>query len=119
MGRPMKRSSIYSPEHRVMVGLLRDLRLEAGLSQLQVGEALNLPQTKVSAVEIGRRGLDYLQVREFVELYGLSMAKFALMLDDRIAGAAYRPPRRPRRDQKAKPPQAAAKQSGARKNPSR
>lgn len=100
-----------------MVGLLRDLRLEAGLSQQQVGEALNIPQTKVSATEIGRRGLDYLQVRELVELYGLTMAKFAVMLDERLAAAPYRPPRRPRRDQKPKP--ATTKSAGTRKKPGR
>ena len=100
-----------------MVGLLRDLRLEAGLSQLQVGEALDLAQTKVSAIEIGRRGLDYLQVRELVELYGLSMAKFAVMLDERLVAAPYRPPRRPRRDLKAKP--ATPKSTDARKKSGR
>lgn len=105
----MRRSSIYSSEHRVMVALLRDLRLEAGLSQLQVGEALDLPQTKVSAIEIGRRGLDYLQVRELVELYGMTMATFAEMLDERIADTPYRPPRRPRNDQKAKPARGSVK----------
>lgn len=113
----MKRSSIYSPEHRVMVALLRDLRLEAGLSQAQVGEALGLPQTKVSAVEVGQRGLDYLQVREFVELYGLTMAKFATTLDERIKSPTYRPPRRPRRDQK--PKAATAKSAGTRKKSAR
>lgn len=97
----MKRSSLYSPEHRVLVALLRDLRLEAGLSQQEVGEALDLPQTKVSAIEVGQRGLDYLQVRAFVELYGLNMAKFAHMLDERIRNEPYRPPRRTRSDKHA------------------
>lgn len=98
-----------------MVGLLRDLRLEAGLSQLQVGEALDLPQTKVSAIEIGRRGLDYLQVRELVELYGLTMARFAGLLDERLKNPTYRAPRRERSDRKPKPSRPMTKAVVARK----
>ena len=102
-----------------MVALLRDLRLEAGLSQQQVGEALGIPQTRVSAIEIGQRGLDYLQVRAFVELYGLDMARFANLLDERVAAGAYRPPRRPRQDQKPKPAQTTPKSAGPRKKSGR
>jgi hypothetical protein len=97
-----------------MVELLRDLRLEAGLSQKEEGDAVDLEQTKVSAIEVGRRGLDYLQVRELVELYGVSMARFAVMLDERIAGKPHaRPPRRVRSDRKSAPTKAAT--AGAKK----
>jgi transcriptional regulator with XRE-family HTH domain len=105
----MRRATLHAPEHQVMVELLRDLRLQAGLSQKEVGDAVDLEQTKVSAIEVGRRGLDYLQVRELVELYGVSMARFAVMLDERIAGKPYqRPPRRTRRDRKSQPTKAPA-----------
>lgn len=97
----MRRASLHAAEHQVMVQLLRDLRLEAGLSQKEVGDAIDLEQTKVSAIEIGRRGLDYLQVRELVELYGRTMAEFAGLLDQRIQNPAYRPPRRERSDRKS------------------
>lgn len=109
----MKRASLHWPEHQALVALLRDLRLEAGLSQHEVGEAVDLPQTKVSAIELGRRGLDYLQVRELV--YGQSMATFAVMLDDRIKNPTYRAPRRERSDRKIegvkRPPKKSARTS--------
>ena len=94
----MKRSSLYSPEHRVLVMLLRDLRLEAGLSQLQVAEAIERPQPHVSAIEIGRRGLDLLQVRELAELYGVDLVRFSALFEERLQATPYRPPRRVRKD---------------------
>jgi transcriptional regulator with XRE-family HTH domain len=86
----MKRASIYSAEHAVLIRLLRELRLEAGLSQSQVAEHLRRPQTYVSAVELGERGLDLLQVREMTALYGMGFLAFVQMLEEQIAAAPIR-----------------------------
>jgi len=101
----MKHSSLYSHEHQVLVLLLRDLRLEAGLSQVDVATAIGRPQAHVSAIEVGRRGLDLLQVREFAELYGVNLVRFATLFEERLRAMPYRPPRRARKDaaQKAVP----------------
>lgn len=94
----MKRASIYAPEHKELVTLLHDLRLEAGLSQAEVAVALDRPQTYVSAVEVGRRGVDLIQVREFCTLYGVAFPKFAVLFEERLAAqeSKRRPPRRRR-----------------------
>lgn len=91
----MKRKSIHSPEHRELVTLLHDLRLQADLSQTEVAEALGRPQTYVSAVEVGRRGVDLLQVREFCEVYEISFPKFVERYERRLKAATSesRPPR--------------------------
>ena len=94
----MKRASLYSPEHAALVELLRDLRLENGLSQTEAANALDRPQTYVSAVEVGQRGIDLLQVREMCLLYGTTLPKFVIEFEERIKGRPYRPPRRPRVD---------------------
>lgn len=96
----MKRASIHTAEHAALVGLLKDLRLEAGLSQAAVAAQLERPQTYVSAVEVGERGLDVFQVRELAALYGTSFPDFATALEARIAGKPYRPPRLERSTQK-------------------
>lgn len=92
----MKRTSIHSHEHAILVALLKDLRLEAGLSQAQVAAHLKRPQTYVSAVEVGDRGLDLLQVRELAALYGVSFPVFAQAFEERVKAPPYRPPRRRR-----------------------
>jgi len=92
----MKRTSIHSSEHAVLIGLLKELRLSADLSQAQVAERLGRPQTYVSAVEVGDRGLDLLQVRELAAVYGLDFPTFAKELEERIGSPAVRPRRRKR-----------------------
>lgn len=94
----MKRTSLHTPEYSAVVALLRDLRLEAGLSQAEVAERVDRPQTWMSAVEVGGRGLDLLQIRELVGVYGLDFPSFALRLEERLKSQPYRPPRRRRAD---------------------
>lgn len=95
----MKHASIHTAEHAELVLLLKDLRLKAGLSQVEVAEALDRPQTYVSAIEVGQRGIDLLQVRELCELYGLGFPKFAELFEARLKSkeSTKRPPRRRRK----------------------
>ena len=94
----MKRDSLYTTEHAELVVLLKDLRLEAGLSQAQVVEVLGRPQTYLSAVEIGDRGIDLIQVMELCRIYGVPFLDFARRFEERLKHqeAKRRPPRRPR-----------------------
>jgi transcriptional regulator with XRE-family HTH domain len=91
----MKRKGIHSAEHRELVTLLFDLRREADLTQAQAAEALGRPQTYISAVEVGRRGVDLVQIREFCAVYDVSFPKFAEHYEKRLKAAtsAERPPR--------------------------
>ncbi len=96
----MKRTSLHTPEYASLVALLRDLRLEAGLSQAEAAVKVDRPQTWLSALEVGGRGLDILHVRELVAVYGLDFAAFAVRLEETITAQPYRPPRRRRVDAK-------------------
>lgn len=99
----MKGASLHSAEHKVLIELLKDLRLESGLSQTAAAEAIKRPQTYVSAVEIGERGLDLLQVRELAEAYGVPFMTFMTLLERRLKRRTYRPPRLVRNDAAPKP----------------
>jgi len=95
----MKRGSRHSLEHAELALLLRDLRLEAGLSQAQVAERLgDRPQSYISAVEVGQRGIDVVQVLELIQLYGVDFVDFARRLQERLRAreTERRPPRRRR-----------------------
>lgn len=91
----MKRKGIHSAEHRELVTLLFDLRRQADLTQAEAAEALGRPQTYVSAIEVGRRGVDLVQVREFCAVYEVSFPKFAERYEKRlkVAASQERPPR--------------------------
>jgi transcriptional regulator with XRE-family HTH domain len=95
----VKRDSLYGEEHRELFTLLRDMRLEAGLSQREVVEILNRPQSYLSAVEIGGRGIDLIMVRELCKIYGVPFVQFAGRFEERIktSESRRRPPRRPRK----------------------
>lgn len=55
--------SIYSEEYRRLCAILRQLRLDAGLTQVQVAERLGVPQSFVSKYESGERRLDVVELR--------------------------------------------------------
>lgn len=80
-----KPTSVHRPEHRVVAQLLRELRLAAGLTQLQAATAVGITQAGVSEMENAARGLDLLVVRDLVNLYGADWPAVIVELDRRIA----------------------------------
>ncbi|WP_233842300.1 helix-turn-helix transcriptional regulator [Dyella sp. 2HG41-7] len=76
--------SIDQREYEVVCRLLRALRTRAKLSQKELGERLNRPQTYVSDVELAGRRLDALQLRAFAQACGSSFTEFARRLDEAL-----------------------------------
>jgi transcriptional regulator with XRE-family HTH domain len=66
--------SIYSSEYQQLCALLRQLRLEAGLTQVQVAERLGVPQSFVSKYESGERRLDVIEVRHIADAIGTTLS---------------------------------------------
>jgi transcriptional regulator with XRE-family HTH domain len=91
----MKRKGIHSAEHKELVTLLSDMRHNVDMTQAEVAKALGRPQTYVSAVEVGRRGVDLLQVREFCAVYEVSFLDFVMSYEKRLKASTSRerPPR--------------------------
>jgi transcriptional regulator with XRE-family HTH domain len=57
------RTTIHTEEHRVLVQLLRELRLKAGLTQTTLSERLDRPQSFISKLENGERRIDLVELR--------------------------------------------------------
>lgn len=68
--------SIYSAEYQQVCDLLRQLRREAGLTQVEVAEALGVPQSFVSRYESGQRRLDIVELRHVANVLGVSISGF-------------------------------------------
>lgn len=79
-----KPSSTHRPENAVLVGLLRELRSAAGMTQTQAAQALGISQTGISDFETGDRGLELLTARDLVRAYGADWAEFIAELDRRL-----------------------------------
>ena len=76
--------SIFTTEYAVFRDLLRELRTEKGLTQVQLSETLGMPQSFVSKYETGERRLDVIEVREVCQSLGTTLAAFAKKLEARL-----------------------------------
>lgn len=75
------RKSIYTEQHKALITLLRELRIEAGLTQTELATRVGRDQTFVSKYESGERRLDLLELREICQAVGISLVKFIQQLE--------------------------------------
>ncbi len=68
--------SIYSRRQERLQQLLRDVRSEAGLRQVDLAERLGQPQSFVSKYESGERRLDVLELLHVCECCGITLSDF-------------------------------------------
>ena len=73
--------SIYSAEYQRLCSLLRELRHEAGLTQVQVAEQLEVPQSFVSKYESGERRLDVVELGHVAGALGVTVREVLDRLD--------------------------------------
>jgi len=68
--------SIHSPEYAGLKRLLRDVRLEKGLTQSELAARLEVTQSRVSKVEQGERRLDLVELQDWCSALGISLVSF-------------------------------------------
>lgn len=61
--------------------LLRAIRREAGLTQVQLAKKLGRMQSYVSKYELGERRLDVLELRELCQAVGITVEAFVRRLE--------------------------------------
>lgn len=64
-----RRSAVHSPEYQYLLERLREARLKAGLTQVQVARALGRHQSYVTKCELGERRIDPIDLQRFAKLY--------------------------------------------------
>lgn len=62
-------ATTYKAKYGQFLTKLREARLEAGLTQVEVGRKLKQPQAYVSKIERGERRVDAVELAEFAKLY--------------------------------------------------
>jgi transcriptional regulator with XRE-family HTH domain len=72
--------SLYTVQQQRLQELLRQIRVEAGLRQVDLAERLGEPQSFVSKYETGERRLDILEIRAICGIVGISLEEFARRL---------------------------------------
>lgn len=63
--------TVHRPEYKRLLEMLRDGRVDAGLTQAAVASALDRPTTWLSDVEVGIRRIDPMELLDLCELIGL------------------------------------------------
>ena len=76
--------SITTGAYAELIRVLRDARVEAGISQQQLAERLDEPQSFVSKYESGSRRLDLVELREIANALGLSLSVLVKRFEEKL-----------------------------------
>jgi len=60
---------VYSDRYQIFLEKLRQARLDAGLTQLEVAQRLGKPQSYISKCESGERRVDFIELMDFAKNY--------------------------------------------------
>ena len=71
-------------QQKALLSLLRQLRVEAGLRQVDLARALGKPQAFVSYYESGARRLDLLELRQICEILGVPLLEFVRKFEKQL-----------------------------------
>src|SRR5690349_1040036 len=92
-GQAMEKSA-FTPEYQEFLRLLREKRLRAKVTQVELAHRLGQTQSWVSKCERGERRLDIVDVRSFCLAIGVPFVDFVREFDA-VVGTKRGKPRRP------------------------
>jgi len=67
---------IQNPRYRRLLRLLIKAREDAGMTQVELGKKLKRPQSFVSKVEAGSRGIGIIEFLEIADALGIDVSEF-------------------------------------------
>ncbi len=74
--------SIFTSRSETLQSLLRQLRIDAGLRQVDLALLLEQPQSFVSKYECGERRLDLPELQQICEACGITLGEFVQQYED-------------------------------------
>lgn len=77
-------SIIYEPEFKVAMLILKEKRIEVGITQQQLSEMLGCTQGYVSKYEQGQVRLDIIEIKRVCEALGWSLTEYVIKLEQEI-----------------------------------
>jgi transcriptional regulator with XRE-family HTH domain len=85
--RPVSKSA-FTQSNDEFRALLKELRVNKGLTQADMAETLGLPQSYVSKIETGERRMDFVETAAFCDAIGIELAAFAKLFSKRVLRSA-------------------------------
>lgn len=77
--------SVYRDENLVLLRLLKQCRVDAGLTQVQFAQVLERPQSFASDIERGLRRLDLVQLRDICKALNVGLVEFVQRFEDELS----------------------------------
>ena len=74
---------LWDSKRQVVYGLLKEIRSKAGITQVELSEVLNKPQSYVSKYETGERKLDLVEVADICDALEFSLQLFCKKYTER------------------------------------
>ncbi|MDP4011334.1 MAG: helix-turn-helix transcriptional regulator [Candidatus Roizmanbacteria bacterium] len=68
--------SVYSKDYKEIIERLKVARIEVGLTQQEVSDKLDKPQSYISKIESGERRLDVAEMKKFAVIYKKDISFF-------------------------------------------
>lgn len=81
---------MQNTDYHILQELLKDLRLNAGLTQVQLSEKLNKPQSYISKYESGEKNLDFIEVYHICQALDTSIGEFAYKIEGKLNGSSHK-----------------------------
>ncbi len=69
-------SNVHTKQYQEFLKRFKAARIDAGLTQAQVAQKLKKPQSFISKCESGERRIDFVELRQFAELYNKPLKYF-------------------------------------------
>ncbi len=76
--------TLYTRQYEVMLGMLREARADAGMTQVDLAKKLDISQSDVSKCEQGARRLDVIELKLWVEAVGGQLQVFLQAFEARL-----------------------------------
>jgi ribosome-binding protein aMBF1 (putative translation factor) len=82
---PTMSRTIFSERQEVLQNLVRSVRLEAGLTQVELANRLQRPQSFVSKIESGERLMDIVELKEVCDALDVRLVDFVARFEREIS----------------------------------
>lgn len=77
---------LHDRDYDILVQLLRDIRVERGVTQVELAQRLGVDQSLVSKVERCERRLDVAELRRVCMVLGVPLNEFVARFERALAG---------------------------------
>jgi len=78
------KKSLHSKQHKILLEILYQTRLKTGLTQSQLADCLQAPQSFVSKYENGERRLDLMELESICQCVNIELVEFIREYQQRL-----------------------------------